>query len=90
MKAEEFVKTFTKEEILDTLFHESCVCRETVMNLCNKLYEKRSAPLLDELERVTSRAKYEGLEQYARYEKKIMWICGKLDKLKEELDSLEW
>lgn len=37
MKAEEFVKTFTKEEILDALFHKSRLSERAARNLCAAL-----------------------------------------------------
>ena len=34
MKAEEFVKTFTKEEILNVLFRKNCLNERSARNLC--------------------------------------------------------
>ena len=55
MKAEEFVKTFTKEEILDALFHKSRLSERAARNLCVALFEEKSDRLLNEMEQSTSR-----------------------------------
>ena len=47
MKAEEFVKTFTKEEILDALFHKSRLSERAARNLCVALFEEKSDRLLN-------------------------------------------
>lgn len=59
MKAEEFVKTFTKEEILEALFHKSRLSERAARNLCVALFEEKSDRLLNEMEQSTSRQKTE-------------------------------
>lgn len=46
LKAEEFVKTFTKEEILDALFCKKCLNERATRNLCVALFEEKSDRLL--------------------------------------------
>lgn len=46
MKAEEFVKTFTKEEILDALFCKKCLNEIATRDLCVALFEEKSDRLL--------------------------------------------
>lgn len=46
LKAEEFVKTFTKEEILDALFCKKCLNERATRNLCVALFEEKNDRLL--------------------------------------------
>ena len=49
MKAEEFVKTFTKEEILDALFHKSRLSERAARNLCVALFEEKNRKVYENL-----------------------------------------
>ena len=64
MKAEEFVKTFTKEEILDALFCKKCLTERATRNLCVALFEEKSDRLLKKMEQSTSGQKPKSLREF--------------------------
>lgn len=87
MKAEEFVKTFTKEEILDALFHKSRLSERAARNLCVALFEEKSDRLLNEMEQSTSRQKPKSLRKFMQQQEKL---DRQQEKLSKNFDSLEW
>lgn len=87
MKAEEFVKTFTKEEILDALFHKSRMSERAARNLCAALFEEKSDRLLNEMEQSTSRQKPKSLREFMQQQEKL---DRQQEKLSKNFDSLEW
>ena len=90
MKAEEFVKTFTKEEILDALFHKSRLSERAARNLCVALFEEKSDRLLNEMEQSTSRQKPKSLREFMQQQEKFEKLDRQQEKLSKNFDSLEW
>lgn len=90
LKAEEFVKTFTKEEILDALFHKSCLSERAARNLCVALFEEKSDRLLNEMEQSTSRQKPKSLREFMQQSEKFKKLDRQQEKLSKNFDSLEW
>lgn len=90
MKAEEFVKTFTKEEILDALFHKSRLSERAARNLCVALFEEKSDRLLNEMEQSTSRQKPKSLREFMQQQEKFEKLDRQHEKLSKNFDSLEW
>ena len=90
MKAEEFVKTFTKEEILDALFHKNCLSERAARNLCAVLFVKKSERLLNEMKQSTSRQKPKSLREFMQQQEKFEKFDRQQEKLSKNFVSLEW
>lgn len=90
MKAEEFVKTFTKEEILDALFRKSRLSERAARNLCVALFEEKSDRLLNEMEQSTSGQKPKSLREFMQQSEKFKKLDRQQEKLSKNFDSLEW
>ena len=90
MKAEEFVKTFTKEEILDALFHKNCLSERAARNLCVALFEEKSDRLLNEMEQSTSGQKPKSLREFMQQSEKFKKLDRQTEKMSKTLASLEW
>ena len=81
MKAEEFIKTFTKEEILDALFCKKCLNESAIRDLCVVLFEEKSDRLLKKMGQSTSRQKPKSLREFMQQQKNF----EKLDRQQEKL-----
>ena len=80
LKAEEFVKTFTKEEILDALFCKKCLNERATRNLCVALFEEKSDRLLKKMEQSTSGQKPKSLREFMQQQENF----EKLDRQQEK------
>lgn len=90
MKAEEFVKTFTKEEILNALFHKSCLSERATRNLCVALFEQKSDRLLNEMKQSTSGQKPKSLREFIQQQENFEKLDRQQKRLSKNFDSLEW
>lgn len=90
MKAEEFVKTFTKEEILDALFCKKCLTERATRNLCVALFEEKSDRLLKKMEQSTSGQKPKSLREFMQQQENFEKLDRQQEKLRKNFDSLEW
>ena len=91
MKAKDFVKEFTKEEILDALFsdREFGFARMQI-RICRALYEKKSDRLLTELEKTGENfQKCKKAAQWVDNNKKYERIDKQLEKLNKDFETLE-
>ena len=90
LKAEEFVKTFTKEEILDALFCKKCLNERATRNLCVALFEEKSDRLLKKMEQSTSGQKPKSLREFMQQQENFEKLDRQQEKLSKNFDSREW
>ena len=90
LKAEEFVKTFTKEEILNVLFRKNCLNERSARNLCVALFEQKSDRLLNEMEQSTSGQKPKSLREFIQQQENFEKLDRQQKRLSKNFDSLEW
>ena len=90
MKAEEFVKTLTKEEILDALFCKQCLTERATRNFCVALFEDKSDRLLKKMEQSTSGQKPKSLREFMQQQENFEKLDRQQEKLSKNFDSLEW
>lgn len=91
VKAKDFVKMFTKEEILEALFNdrEFRLARMQI-RICRVLYEKKSDKLLAELEKTGENfQKCKKTAQWVDNNKKYERIDKQLEKLNKDFEALE-
>lgn len=89
MKAKDFIKSFTKTEILDALFSQREFER-LMQRMCVTLYERKSEKLLTEMERIADEGKESKTaisvwKNQKDYEK----VDLQLDKLSHNFERLE-
>lgn len=90
MKAEEFVKTFTKEEILDALFCKKCLNEIATRDLCVALFEEKSDRLLKKRNKVHPDKKPKSLREFMQQQKNFKKLDRQQEKLSKNFASLEW
>lgn len=91
VKVKDFVKMFTKEEILEALFNdrEFGLARMQI-RICRVLYEKKSDKLLAELEKTGENfQKCKKAAQWVDNNKKYERIDKQLEKLNKDFEALE-
>lgn len=91
MKVKDFVKTFTKEEILDALFSDREFAFAWMqIRICRVLYEKKSDKLLAELEKMGENfQKCKKAAQWVDNNKKYERVDKQLEKLNKDFEALE-
>lgn len=91
VKVKDFVKMFTKEEILEALFNdrEFGLARMQI-RICRVSYEKKSDKLLAELEKTEENfQKCKKAAQWVDNNKKYERIDKQLEKLNKDFEALE-
>ncbi|MCD7867657.1 MAG: hypothetical protein LUG62_05595 [Clostridiales bacterium] len=90
MTPREFMKKFTKEEILDLLFnvHEYAFER-LARRMCMELYSRKSNKLLNTMEAINGRPAKNGADAMKKH---MEWMKAneELDKLTNQYDSIDW
>lgn len=91
VKAKDFVKMFTKEEILEALFNDrEFRFARMQIRICRVLYEKKSDKLLAELEKTGENfQKCKKAAQWVDNNKKYERIDKQLEKLNKDFEALE-
>ena len=86
MTKKEFIKTFTKEELIEMLF--SCYdFKLMAKSICRQLFEKKSNELLDEMDAIDYK-KGESIVSFMAKHKKMENIDKKLERLNENFTGL--
>ena len=91
VEAKDFVKGFTKEEILDALFNDrEFGLTRMQIRICRALYEKKSDKLLAELEKTGENfQKCKSVAQWVDNNKKYKSADKQLEKLNRDFEALE-
>lgn len=91
MKVKDFVKMFTKEEILEALFNDrEFEFARIRIRICRVLYEKKSDKLLTELEKTGENfQKCKKAAQWVDNNKKYERIDKQLEKLNKDFEALD-
>lgn len=91
VKVKDFVKMFTKEEILEVLFNDrEFRFARMQIRICRVLYEKKSDKLLAELEKTGENfQKCKKAAQWVDNNKKYERIDKQLEKLNKDFEALE-
>lgn len=91
VKVKDFVKMFTKEEILEALFNDrEFGSARMQIRICRVLYEKKSDKLLAELEKTGENfQKCKRVAQWVDNNKKYERIDKQLEKLNKDFEALE-
>ena len=91
VKVKDFVKMFTKEEILEALFNDrEFGFARMHIRICRFLYENKSDKLLTELEKTGENfQKCKKVAQWVDNNKKYERIDKQLEKLNKDFEALE-
>lgn len=91
MKKADFIKGFTKTEILEVLFGNR-EFKQIADRMCNTLFERKSNQLLDKMDRLAN-IKLENCkdaQDFWKRQKEFEQTDKALEKLSKDFDSLEW
>lgn len=88
MTEREFLKGFTKDEIIDVIFANDRLDRLVRRDLYMELYEKKSNKILDEMDQLNARWEPQGFQEYIRYTEAFKKLDKELETLGKNFNEL--